>query len=123
MNKNHYKFFCTAANSFIEQYKYNGYVDELFDDPLLIPCQCTGVKDSYEKYIYENDVIEFERVLTSNDIKKYSAFITFYDGAFLVLSKDNEDTLVHMWLHDLCGKKIYDWKVKVIGNKLEKTNE
>jgi hypothetical protein len=121
-NKNKFKFFCKAAKGFIQDYKYNGLVEELFDDSLLIPCQCTSVKDSYGTYIYEHDVIEFERPLTMDDCRKYTAFITFYDGAFLVLSKDNEGTLVHMWLHDLCGKKIYDWKVKVIGTNLENLN-
>jgi hypothetical protein len=118
--KNHFKFFCTAANGFIEQYKYNGYVDELFVDSLLVPCQCTSVQDSCGTYIYEHDVIEFERILTNKDIKKYTAFITFYNGAFLVLAKDHEGTLVHMWLHNLIGE-IYNWKVKVVGTNLEKS--
>ena len=121
-SKNHFKFFCKAGNSFIEQYKYKGYVDELFDDSLLVPCQCTGVQDSYGNYIYEHDVIEFERILTNKDIKKYTASITFYDGAFLVLAKDHEGTLVHMWLHNLINE-VYNWKVKVVGTKLQNTNE
>ena len=117
--KNHFKFFCTAANGFIEQYKYNGYVDELFEDPLLIPCQHTSVQDSYGNYIYENDVIEFERPVTNKESKKHTAFITFYDGAFLVLAQSVEEdkTLSHMWLHDLT-KQIFNWKVKVIGTTL-----
>jgi uncharacterized phage protein (TIGR01671 family) len=118
--KNKFKFFCTAANGFIEQYKYNGYVDELFNDPLLVPCQCTGMKDNHQKFIYEGDIIEYERSLTSKDSRKYTAIVSYANGAYLLLAKavSQEGTLAHIWLHDL-SKEIYNWKIKVIGNKFE----
>lgn len=121
-SKNHFKFFCKASNSFIHNYKYSGYVEELFDDYLLIPCQCTGMRDAEGQYIYENDIIEFDTPITNKHSKKHTAFITYNHGAFLVLAKsaDSEETLTHMWLHDL-SKEIFNWKVRVIGSKLENT--
>jgi len=118
--KNHFKFYCKAGQSFIHNYKYNGYVEELFDDAFLVPCQCTGIKDNHEKFIYEGDIIEFERPLTNKDTKKFTAIISYADAAFLVMAKssDVEGTLAYIWLHDL-SKEIYNWKVKVIGNKFE----
>jgi uncharacterized phage protein (TIGR01671 family) len=119
-SKNHFKFYCKAGKSFIQSYKYNGFVEELFDDAFLVPCQCTGIKDNQEKYIYEGDIIEFERQLTKEHSRKFTAIVSYADGAFLVMAKtsDAEGTLSYMWLHDL-SKEIYNWKIRVIGNKFE----
>ena len=87
---------------------------------MLIPSQYTGIKDIHQKEIWEGDIIEFERSLTNKDTKKFTAIVSYADAAFLVMAKssDAEGTLAYIWLHDL-SKEIYNWKIKVIGNKFE----
>ena len=116
-----FRFWSPPAKAFVEQYKYSGYVDELFEqDDTLIPCQYTGMKDNHQKEIWEGDVIEYERSLTSKDSRKYTAIVSYANGAYLLLAKavSQEGTLAHMWLHDL-ARDIFNSKVKVIGNKFE----
>jgi uncharacterized phage protein (TIGR01671 family) len=116
-----FRFWSPQGESFVEQYKYNGFVDELFDErewSILVPSQYTGMKDCEEKEIWEGDIIEFERPLTKKDSKKYTAIICYEDAAYLIKTKDTEGTLTYGLLHDL-SDSIYNWKVKVIGNKFE----
>ena len=119
LNKNKFRFWNPPGKAFVEQYKYNGFVDELFErDDMLIPSQYTGMKDCEQKEIWEADIIEFERPLTKKDSKKYTAIIYYEDAAYLIKTKDIEGTLTYGLLHDL-SNAIYTWKVKVIGNKFE----
>ena len=114
-----FRFWSPPGKAFVEQYKYSGFVDELFDQrewSILIPSQYTEMKDCEENEIWEGDIIEFERPLTKKDSKKYTAIIYYEDAAYLIRSKDTEGTLTHGLLHDL-SNSIYTWKVKVIGNK------
>jgi hypothetical protein len=104
MNKNHFKFFCTAANGFIEQYKYNGYVEELFDDPLLIPCQFTGFQDIKGNDLYEGDVVKFH--------KDKVGYIDFEFGSFLLRIKNPSTTMGFIFLHAVGS-------LEIIGNKFE----
>ena len=118
-----FRFWSPQGKSFVEQYKYNGYVDELFDKRewrILIPSQYTDMKDCEQKEIWEGDIIEYERRLTNKDSQKFTAIVSYADGAYLLLAKavSQEGTLAHMWLHDL-ARDIYNSKVKVIGNKFE----
>jgi len=116
-----FRFWNPPGKAFVEQYKYSGYVDELFErDDMLIPSQYTDIKDCNGKEIWEGDIIEFERPLTKKDSKKYTAIISYADAAYLVMAKEmsTEGTLSCMWLHEL-SKEIYNKKVKVIGNKFE----
>jgi len=57
-----FRFFCHAAKDYIHDYKYSGKVDELFesDHNLLIPEQCTGLKDKKKRWVFEGDILEFE---------------------------------------------------------------
>ncbi len=114
-----FRFWSPQGESFVEQYNYNGPVDELFDErewKILVPSQFTGMKDCNNKEIWEGDIIEFERPLTKKDSKKYTAIIYYEDAAYLIKTKDAEGTLTHGLLHNL-SNAIYTWKVKVIGNK------
>ena len=118
-----FRFWSPQGKAFVEQYKYNGLVDELFDERewrILVPSQFTGMKDCEEKEIWEGDILEYERRLTNKDSRKYTAIVSYADGAYLLLAKavSLEGTLAHMWLHDL-ARDIYNSKVKVIGNKFE----
>ena len=117
-----FRFWNPPGKAFVQQYKYNGYVNELFNqDDILIPSQHTGLKDSFGNEIWEGDIIEFERPLTNKDSKKYTAIIYYEDAAYLIKTKDIEGTLTYGLLHDL-SNAIYTWKVKVIGNKFENSN-
>ena len=114
-----FRFWNPPGKAFVQQYKYKGLVDELFErDDMLIPSQYTDIKDCNGKEIWEGDIIEFERPLTKKDSKKYTAIIYYEDAAYLIKTKDTEGTLTHSLLHDL-SNFIYTWKVKVIGNKFE----
>lgn len=114
-----FRFWNPPGKAFVEQYKYKGLVDELFEqDDMLIPSQYTEMKDCNGKEIWEGDIIEFERPLTKKDSKKYTAIIYYEDAAYLIKTKDAEGTLTYGLLHDL-SDSIYTWKIKVIGNKFE----
>lgn len=88
MNKNKFRFWNPQAKAFVENYKYNGLVDELFEpDPILIPQQFLGILDKNMKEVYEGDVVKF--VYSSNESKlgvinyidSYCAYaIDYYNG-------------------------------------------
>jgi uncharacterized phage protein (TIGR01671 family) len=116
-----FRFWNPPGKSFVQLYRYSGYVDELFEqDSMLIPSQYTDMKDCNGKEIWEGDILEYERRLTNKDSQKYTAIVSYANGAYLLLAKamSFEGTLAHMWLHDL-SKDIYNCGVKVIGNKFE----
>jgi uncharacterized phage protein (TIGR01671 family) len=60
VNKNKFRFWCNAGKAFVQNYKYNGFVDELFDprDVILTSQQFVGILDKNMKEIFEGDVIK-----------------------------------------------------------------
>jgi uncharacterized phage protein (TIGR01671 family) len=111
-----FRFWCKPAKGFVQNYNYNGAVDDLFsgEDPTLEASQYTGVNDSENKEIYEGDVLE----ITSNEGfgKKYTGVVEYQDGAFGCRIQSPEGTLSIFWLHQ---PKFYNYNLKILGNEYE----
>lgn len=114
-----FRFFCRPAKAFIESYNYNGAVDDLFnnEDPTLTASQYTGEKDSFEKEIWEGDIIEFKKITNSgHNEKTFRAEIKYEKGSFLAKVINPTGTLSFVYLHTLT---LYTSETRVIGNKFE----
>ncbi len=59
MDKNKFRFWNPQVKGFVQNYKYNGFVDELFEpDEFLKPQQFLGIIDKNMKELYEGDVVK-----------------------------------------------------------------
>jgi hypothetical protein len=81
-----FRFWCPAGKAFVRDYKYNGFVDELFDEKeydVLIPQQFTGLLDKNGVEVYEGDLINFSCDytvdLSDRDIIEYKNQEVYYD--------------------------------------------
>lgn len=60
MKKYKFRFWSPQGKAFVQQYKYNGLVDKLFEyDKFLKPQQFIGIFDRNMCEIYENDVVKY----------------------------------------------------------------
>lgn len=111
-----FRFFCPAAKGFIQNYNYQGAVDDLFngEDKTLILSQCTEVDDDYGNKIWEGDIVEFTR---KDRNMTFTAVIEFVEGAFLANIVKYHGTISFFWFAHV---HLNDYKtIKVIGNKFE----
>ena len=103
MNKNKFKFWNPQTQSFVQNYKYNGYVDQLFEpDPILRPKQFLGIYDKNMNEVYEGDVVKFLFSSKYSNIYKlgvieymdsYCAYVINYDNEYVPIMKIDIDSL------------------------------
>ena len=105
-----FKFFCPPAKGFVENYHFNGYVEDLYndEDPTLVPVQYTGVDN-----IYEGDIL----LVTLPSWKKtYLGRIIYLNGGFALEIQSPEGPLSLLWLHQF---QSYEATYKTLGNMYE----
>ena len=84
-----FRFWCPAGKAFVRDYKYNGLVDELFDEKdfdTLVPQQFTGLIDKNGVEVYEGDLIDFSVNYTvelgDRDVIEYKNQEVYYSEEF-----------------------------------------
>ena len=84
-----FRFWCPAGKAFVDDYNYNGAVDELFDEKdfdTLVPQQFTGLIDKNGVEVYEGDLINFSVnntvELGDKDIVDYKNQEVYYSGEY-----------------------------------------
>ena len=86
-NKNKFRFWNPQTRSFVTNYKYNGFVDELFEsDEFLKSQQFLGILDKNMKEIYEGDVINFDYL----DGEKTATGVVQYNNSYCAYVIDSD---------------------------------
>jgi len=100
-----FRFWNPPGKSFVEQYKYNGFVDELFQqDDMLLPSQFTGLYDKNQKELWEGDIVKFN--------KDKTGIVDFQYGSFIIKINNPTTTMGFIFLHAV-------GLFEIIGNKFE----
>jgi uncharacterized phage protein (TIGR01671 family) len=112
-----FKFWSPHGGAFVQNYKYNGLVDELFDHKewdILTPIEFTGMTDKNKKDLFEGDIIRFFWYF-----QEKTAQIKFKSGSFCAEIINPSGTLSIVWLHELANKELINKSFEIIGNKFE----
>lgn len=107
-----FRFWSPQGKAFVQDYKYNGFVEDLFaQDKFLIPQQYTGIKDKKDKKVFEGDFVQFK----PEKDQKVLAVVAWGEeaGGFQLVCQDSKQT-VHARFNMLYCKE-----GKVIGNILQ----
>ena len=120
MSKNKFRFWNPQAKGFVTNYKYNGFVDELFEpDEFLIPQQSIGILDKNMKEIFEGDVVKF-KTDTKEDIgvvqymNNYCSYVVGVAAGYNLFANISFDSL------EVVGNMVEDYMWDESGEKLVK---
>jgi uncharacterized phage protein (TIGR01671 family) len=87
MDKNKFRFWNPQTRLFVTNYKYNGFVDELFEpDEFLKHQQYLGIFDKNMKEVYEGDVINFDYF----DGEKTASGVVQYNNSYCAYVIDSD---------------------------------
>lgn len=122
MNKNKFRFWNPQAKKFVTNYKYNGFVDELFEpDEFIKPQQFLGIFDKNMKEIFEEDVVSFDYF----DGDKSAIGVVRYNNSSCAYEVDsNIGTIAIMYISldslEIIGNMVEDYTWNESGEKLVK---
>jgi hypothetical protein len=108
MNNKKFRFWNPQTRSFVQNYNYNGAVDELFEpDEFLIPQQFLGILDKNMKEIYEEDVIK--GIYGSEGLEIMGEVIYSYDLCCYVVDWHYEISNIAFDSLEIVGNMIEDY--------------
>jgi uncharacterized phage protein (TIGR01671 family) len=109
-----FRFWSPQGKAFIQNYNYNGPVDELFDERewrILVPSQYTGLVDKSGRELFEGDIVNIwsEEYPNLNN-KKY--VVEYRNGSFVAEVINPESTFKFFFMHQIS-------KFEIVGSKFE----
>jgi len=122
VDKNKFRFWNPQVKGFVQNYKYNGFVDELFEpDEFLKPQQFLGILDKNMKELYEGDVVNFDYF----DGDKSAIGVVRYNNSSCAYEVDsNIGTIAIMYISlaslEIIGNMIEDYMWNEEGTELIK---
>lgn len=112
-NKNKFRFWNPQAKLFVTNYKYNGFVDELFQpDEFLKPQQFLGIFDKNMKEIFEGDVVNFVVNFDYFDGDKSAIGVVRYNNSSCAYEVDSDIGTISIMYISLDS-------LEIIGNMVE----